>query len=497
MFKILDSFKKTYRRLNSYNFPFSIGLIMFTYMIFYSMVSNVLFAFLPKMVKYFGASEVNTGVYAGVIASAFYIGQFVFSMVWGYLTDTMVKTNVLVFAGIALCSTTIAFGFCRDIYSAFITRFLQGCSMGQLIIFKSIITDICDDDNIAFGLSILMSAWTVGSVTGPSIGGFLAFPEDQYPGAFSNDNLFGKFSILLPNFVLAMGIAIAAIFAFILIPKHKKETIEKSELLKSTPKKYYGATETYFVVEEVGFLQKLRDSKFVTLMKTRDAVLTCILYTLFSMVDIGYNEILPILTCTSSAYRGMAFTPSQLGTVLIIAPALYFLPQLTVIPKLTTRFGAKRTFIGVNLILVIMYPLLPTAAAITNRKWLYAFLIAIIVFVRISAFGCSLSINILINNSVRNELLGAVNGVAMSTAALGRLMAPIMFGTIYSWSLTNIEGVSGNETPLGFPLNQFLTFYILSFLSLIIAIITTLLPNSIDMKKPLSPSLSRLKRHES
>lgn len=232
-----------------------------------------------------------------------------------------------------------------------------------------------------------------------------------------------------------------------------------------------------------GCFRKLKNSKFMQICCTKEAVMTSFLYALFSMVDIGYNEILPVLTSTSAAYRGMGFTPSQIGTLLMIAPAIYFVPQFTVIPNLTTRIGAKRTFIVANLVLVLAYSLLPVASAIRNHTGIYVCLITIIVVVRMSVFGGALSINILVNNSVAPNLLGTVNGAAMSFAALGRMVAPVVFGGIYSWSLNNIVGIRENSDPLGFPFNQFLTFFVLSLVSLLIALITTCLGDSIDRQK--------------
>ena len=49
-------------------------------------LSNV-YSFLPKWVKSFGVKEVNVGRQAGIIASSFYIGNCLSSVVWGYVSD--------------------------------------------------------------------------------------------------------------------------------------------------------------------------------------------------------------------------------------------------------------------------------------------------------------------------------------------------------------------------------------------------------------------------
>ena len=228
------------------------------------------------------------------------------------------------------------------------------------------------------------------------------------------------------------------------------------------------------------------NSKFVRLLKAKDAMFSSLLYAIFSMVDIGYNEMLPVLTSTSPEYNGMAFSPSQIGALLMIAPLCYIVPQFVLMPFLHNRFGSKRLFIYCNLVLVFVYPMLPAATAVKDRQMLYAILVATIIVIRVCVFGCAVSINIIVNNSVEPNLLGAVNGFAISVVSIGRLIAPIMFGSIYSWSLQNIVTVKTNKHPLGFPFNQFLIFLILSICSLFTAVLTTKLPDSINNKKVLT-----------
>lgn len=54
--------------------------------------------------------------------------------------------------------------------------------------------------------------WSVGTILGPSIGGYFATPVDNFPGTFAPDGLFGKFPYLLPNLICAglMSISIIA-----------------------------------------------------------------------------------------------------------------------------------------------------------------------------------------------------------------------------------------------------------------------------------------------
>jgi len=67
------------------------------------------------------------------------------------------------------------------------------------------------------------------------------------------------------------------------------------------------------------------------------------------------------------------------------------------------------------------------------------------------------------------------------------MIAPTMVGSLYSWSLTNIKGVEGNEKPLGFPFNQYFPFFVLSILSIVNAVMASKIPPSLDTKLVADP----------
>ena len=524
MWKVLDYIKNIVCRDGMTPLPMAITLTIFVNTIFFSMISTVLFSFLPKMVKYFGATELNTGYYAGIIASSLFIGRSLFSMIWGYIADAKSKRFSLILAGFTLTVTTLAFGFSRNFYWATITRFLQGCSMGQLIVFKALVAEICDDTNMALGVSILMTAFSVGNIIGPSIGGFLVFPAEQYPEVFSKENIFGKFGVLLPNSLIVVGICVGIILAIIFLPKDKNKTGENTYLVNSNNKQYNSLVDETIGVKESTFggyialsldygldyptrkekenhieigndidssrfnqglslLEKFNKSKFVKVLKIKECFFSCLLYGLFSLADIGFSETFPVLASTSPKYKGMGFSTSQIGTVLLIVSVLVISLQIIVLPKVVNKFGAKKILIASNLTLTFLYPLLPVVAAITNISVLWICLILLIFLIRLFIFAGYLAINILVNNSVEDDLVGSANGAAMTVASTGRLLAPLVCGSLYSWSLTNIKGSDGYQNALGFPFNQFLTFYFLSLWLIMISVFTATLPNRMDIKR--------------
>lgn len=61
--------------------------------------------------------------------------------------------------------------------------------------------------------SIMPLVWSLGSVIGPSFGGFLAEPAKQFPNVFGNIEFFKRFPFALPNFVAMVFFLISATVA--------------------------------------------------------------------------------------------------------------------------------------------------------------------------------------------------------------------------------------------------------------------------------------------
>merc|ERR1712136_521319 len=191
--------------------PFSILLVVFTVTFFSGWITTMVFSFLPKLVQWFGVDTINTGVNVGMIGTSIYIGAFISSTVWGCLSDKKGRRYCALITGTCCVVTTLAFGFSTGLIWAIVTRFLQGCSVGQVVVLKGLLREVCDDTNMALGMSVLLTAFSVGNIMGPSIGGYTAFPHHLYPNIFPEHGLFAKFSALLPNLIVATGLGVGII----------------------------------------------------------------------------------------------------------------------------------------------------------------------------------------------------------------------------------------------------------------------------------------------
>ncbi|KAJ0103396.1 hypothetical protein Patl1_05764 [Pistacia atlantica] len=96
---------------------------------------------------------------------------------------------------------------------AVITRFLLGMAVRNFSHYQACATEVMREEHQALGLSAVSTAWGIGLIMGPAVGGCLAQPADKYPNIFSKESLFGKFPYFLPCFVIsliALGVTMAS-----------------------------------------------------------------------------------------------------------------------------------------------------------------------------------------------------------------------------------------------------------------------------------------------
>ena len=95
----------------------------------------------------------------------------VFSFVWGIIADTKGNKFTIIVTTLCMTATTLAFGFSNNLYWATVTRLLQGCCMGLIVAVKALLCSVCDDSNIAMGMSVVTASFSVGLIIGPSCAG--------------------------------------------------------------------------------------------------------------------------------------------------------------------------------------------------------------------------------------------------------------------------------------------------------------------------------------
>jgi len=185
----------------------------------------MLFPFLPQMIRHFGKSEEEIAWLAGLVSSAYFLGGFFGSYVWGVLADYWGRRPVILCCVFASAVSALFFGFSENILWAIIARIAAGCSNGIIGTAKAIIGDVTDDSNQAPGMVFFGVGWSLSSMIAPFIGGILSEPITKYPSlentlSYYIVELLKSYPFLLPNLV---GITVNVIF-FIVFFFYLEET---------------------------------------------------------------------------------------------------------------------------------------------------------------------------------------------------------------------------------------------------------------------------------
>lgn len=79
---------------------------------------------------------------AGYLASAYFIGNFIGSFAWGWISDRVGRRPVLLFGVAVTISCELLFGFSQNFTWAIVARFLWGLLNGNIGVVKTYISEV-------------------------------------------------------------------------------------------------------------------------------------------------------------------------------------------------------------------------------------------------------------------------------------------------------------------------------------------------------------------
>ena len=87
--------------------------VVFTVTFFGFWITTMAYSFLPKLVHWFGVATLDVGLHVGVLGTSMYVGAFLSSPVWGYLTDELGHRPCVYLTSAFCLVTTVSQYFCR------------------------------------------------------------------------------------------------------------------------------------------------------------------------------------------------------------------------------------------------------------------------------------------------------------------------------------------------------------------------------------------------
>ncbi|KAI9157062.1 hypothetical protein LWI28_016323 [Acer negundo] len=386
-----------------------------------------LFPFLYFMIKDFHIAkrEEDIGSYAGYVGASFMLGRALTSVLWGIVADRYGRKPVIIIGTSAVVIFNTLFGLSVNFWMAIITRFLLGSLNGLLGPIKAYSCEVFRDEYQALGLSTVSTAWGIGLIIGPAMGGFLAQPADKYPNIFSKESLFGQFPYFLPCLCISVFALVVTIATFWLpetLHMHGDDSIS--------------ADASFDALESASCLSKQEGSEGTSkksLLKNWPLMSSIIVYCVFSLHDMAYTEIFSLWAVSQRKYGGLSYSTETVGEILAITGFSLLAFQSTLYPYVERILGpitVARISGVLSIPILTSYPYIAMLSGVTG----------LILINCASAVKSILSVSIITgtfilqNKAVDQNQRGAANGISMTAMSLFKAVGPAGGGALFSWA---------------------------------------------------------------
>lgn len=227
--------------------------------------------------------------------------------------------------------------------------------------------------------------------------------------------------------------------------------------------------------ESVDVSKKSLALNLAYLMRQKQVVVSTTLYGLSSFVVVVGNEIFTLWVVTSRADGGLNYNTQQIGVAVMICGVIGTALQLTLYPYASEKLGVLGVHRWGGLMFALNSMFIPCISYISlNETVTMTIVVLALTMQSVAATWYLVSTFVLISNSCYSHQLATVNGIGQTCASLGRLSGPYLGSVLFAWSETN---------GLEWPFNQFLVYYVLTVLAVIIYQYSFLLPKSIQRRK--------------
>ncbi len=121
------------------------------------------------------------GFDVGLLIASYSLAQFVFSPIWGGLSDRIGRRPVLIVSLIGSALGSLLTGLAGGIALLFVARVIDGASGGTVAVAQAAATDLADESERPRLLGLLGAAFAIGFVIGPAIGGLAGLVDRRLP----------------------------------------------------------------------------------------------------------------------------------------------------------------------------------------------------------------------------------------------------------------------------------------------------------------------------
>lgn len=442
---------------------------------------NIIFPFIPFMVEELRETTEGTGLYVGILAASYHLGQFIASFIWPPLSDSLGRKKMLILGQVGLLVPFVFFGGAQTYAQALVARTFNGLLQQNFVLSQAMIADLTDSSNQALGASAMAFSWGAANVMAPVLGGLLARPAEKFPQVFGTEGFWTRFPYLLPPLVLLGWGIVAVVAGMAWLPPDKLSVAAAARKLcfKSGQQRYTAVqTDEDADGSESEHSRHSNDScprRYFSIVCGREYRLVIACRWLIPMTWVVYNEFFPLFAKVPTHQGGLGWEPTQIGVMLSVSGIVMLVFQPLAFPPLTRRLGAVRLHtrgcIGFTLCILCL-PLISPLAEIGSESSWKLWLALVIQTTLLNCTGASVAGSaslLLINVAAANEQ-GRVQGVGGGLMFLAMMISPAVGGAIWTFSLAN----------LSWPLFPVVPYAFVAAIGVVMTILSSRLPRELD-----------------
>ncbi|EIW83691.1 MFS general substrate transporter [Coniophora puteana RWD-64-598 SS2] len=390
-----------------------------------------------------GGDDRKIGYYAGLVESLFYVTQAMTVFQYSRLSDRFGRKPVLLLGIFGLALSMLCFGLSRTFWSLILSRCITGALNGNIGVMKSMLGELTDATNMAQGFALIPIAFSLGVTLGPIVGGSLARPQDQWPHIFA-----GKFWADYPYFLPCAISSGFAMIVFVLIVFFLKETVKKQSTAEKRRSWLLDSTAEYGAVDNAA--QPLCSSPPPYSSNPEEPipmrslltppVFVCVAnYGMLATLEIAYYSIQPLFYSTPLEFGGLDLSTRTIGLWMGLFGIANGLVQAFFFAPIVQWIGPKKLFcaaIVADVVIFTMYPIISVTAqreGVSPLVWAMMTVQLLLAVVQDMGYGCILMY--ITSVAPNKRCLGAVNGLAQTTASIARAIGPAVSTAAFAYSL--------------------------------------------------------------
>jgi DHA1 family tetracycline resistance protein-like MFS transporter len=335
---------------------------------------GIIIPLLPYYAERFGAS----GLTVGLLTTSFSLAQFLFSPLWGRLSDRIGRRPVLLGSLILTGVSYLVFALATSLPILFLSRIFAGIAGATLSTAQAYIADTTAPENRTKGMGLIGAAFGMGFIFGPAMGGVLS-----------------RWGFSVPAFAAAGLAAAAFLFALFRLP----ESLPHGERAVAAHRRH---------------TTSFRDAL------SRPVVGTVLALFFTATLCFSGMEAILALYCE----RFFRWGPHQIGYLFAYVGVVAAVMQAGIVGSLAKRFG-EWALVRAGLILM------GAAFVVAGLEPPLALFLAAMGVIAVGSGLLTPSLSALVSIATPPDEQGGILGVYQSLGSLGRAVGPFLGGLIF------------------------------------------------------------------